>query len=369
MKKSTQTFYGVLRGAGQVMFQPGLACSLLFLAGILWGAWCSGRMAIFWGAAAGLLAAHLTGRMLRLKRTDGRDGLWGFNGILVGCAVMTFLRPGPVSWAVLLFGAAATVWVREAMNRVLASWRINSLTMPFVLTTWFLLAAAHMLRALHPDSLAAPALAVPLATQVDTGWLNLCIYTMKGIAQVFLIDNGITGLLFLLGLACSNGWSALWALVASALSLGLALLFGASGAAVAAGLYGYSPVLTGIALGSIFYPPSWRTALWALAGVVMTFFVQAAMNTALDPVGIPTLTAPFCLTTWLFLLPPLKSLFAPPHAGKPSHAPSAAAAAESRASDHSDWSRARKPHLPAATSRPPAAPEGKKRTHKGSETR
>jgi urea transporter len=36
---------------------------------------------------------------------------------------------------------------------------------------------------------------------------------------------------------------------------------------------------------------------------VFTVIVQGAMNVALTPFGIPTLTAPFVLASWLFLLP------------------------------------------------------------------
>jgi urea transporter len=38
-------------------------------------------------------------------------------------------------------------------------------------------------------------------------------------------------------------------------------------------------------------------------GTVFTVIVQGAMNVALAPFGIPTLTAPFVLVSWLFLLP------------------------------------------------------------------
>ena len=70
-----------------------------------------------------------------------------------------------------------------------------------------------------------------------------------------------------------------------------------------AGLYSFSAVLTAIALATVFYKPSWRSALWALVGVLVTVVVQAAMNVAMKPVSIATLTAPFCVATWLFLLP------------------------------------------------------------------
>lgn len=79
----------LLRGAGQVMFQRNAWTGLLFLCGIFWGAYAGGHGAVAWGALLGLVAATAAGSVLRLPQRDGDDGLWGFNGILVGCAFPT----------------------------------------------------------------------------------------------------------------------------------------------------------------------------------------------------------------------------------------------------------------------------------------
>ena len=81
-----------------------------------------------------------------------------------------------------------------------------------------------------------------------------------------------------------------------------------------------------IALATIFYKPNWNSALWAAMGVVVTVFVQAAMNIVLQPLGIPTLTAPFCIATWPFLLPMIRLDY-------------------QTEPDHSSWDESRKPHL------------------------
>jgi urea transporter len=75
-------------------------------------------------------------------------------------------------------------------------------------------------------------------------------------------------------------------------------------------------VLTAIALGTVFYRPSWRVTFYALLGIVFTVVVQGALNVLLTPVGIPTFTAPFVFATWLFLLPKEK-LVPVPHAPMP----------------------------------------------------
>ncbi len=294
---------GMLCGAGQVMFQQSLSCSLLFLIGIFWGAWSEGRMAVAWGAVVGLGVATLTGHLLRLKPSEGEAGLWGFNGILLGCGLMSFLRSTPLSWCALILGAASTVWLREGMNRVMRRWRLNSLTMPFVLICWLLLAAAHNLRGLPAEGLPAPTLHQAGNIHLATGAIHLIFYWLRGIAQVFLLDSWVTGLFFLAGLITANGRAAFWAAFSSALALAVALLFQAPGAGISLGLYGFSPVLTGVALGAVFHRPSWRSALWALLGVLLTLFAQAAAQVILAPFGVPTLTVAFCLVTWIFLLP------------------------------------------------------------------
>ena len=131
-------------------------------------------------------------------------------------------------------------------------------------------------------------------------------YWLRGISQVFLIDSWVAGLFMVLGLLVSNRWAALWAVVGSAVALSVALLYRAPGMDVEGGLYGFSSVLTGIALGATFYHVNLRSALWALLGVIVTVFFQAAIDVLLTPLGVAALTSPFCIVTWLFLLPLFK---------------------------------------------------------------
>ena len=318
----------LLRGAGQVMFQNNAWCGLLFIAGIVWGACSAHQWAVAVGALAGLAAATLTGRMLRLPASDGEQGLWGFNGILVGCAMPTFLGNSVGMWVALVLCAALTTWVRTGMNNVMQQWRINSLTFPFVLCTWLFLLAARALHSLPPVGMSVPSLPGPFTGAhgaITFGELAEC--WLRGISQVFLIDSWVTGALFLAGLAVSNLRAAVWAAIGSAVALAAAFAFGGAAADISHGLYGFSPVLTAIALATVFYKPGWRSAAWALTGILVTFFVQAGMNVLLSPVGLATLTAPFCITTWLFLLPLIRL---DDNAARP---------------DHSDWDRRRKRHL------------------------
>lgn len=316
----------MLRGTGQVMFQNNVWTGLLFLCGIFWGAYETHTEIVSWGALLGLAVSSLTGYLLGYPTGDGEQGLWGFNGVLVGCALPTFMGNTWQMWVMLVICSALTVWVRNGMNKVMSSWKINSLTFPFVLCTWIFLMAAHAMHDMPVEHIAHAAAGDAVIASESLRFADVVAGWLRGVAQVFLIDSWWTGILFLIGLAVSNLWAAIWAAIGSAAAIAVAMVFGAPASDVAAGLYGFSPVLTAIALATVFYRPNWRSAVWTLIGIVVTVFMQAAMNILVEPFGVATFTAPFCITTWLFLLPLMKL----DAVDRP---------------DHSDWHKGHKPHL------------------------
>ncbi len=296
----------LLKGTGQVMFQNNAWTGLLILIGIFYGSYSTGNPAVAWGALVGLFMSTITGYLLKYPPEKGLAGLWGFNGILVGCALPTFLGNVPLMWLAIVIFSSMTTWVMFGLNLLLAPYKVSSFTFPFVLTTWFILLAARIMHGLPDSGLGTPELPGNFSSSFDTGFQSLLIYWLKGISQVFLVNSWVTGLLFLIGLAISNKWAAIWAAIGSALSLAVAILYQCNGGDIANGLFGFSPVLTGIALGITFYQVNWRTAIWSLLGIFATVFIQAAMDTFFSPFGIPTLTGPFCVATWLFLWPHLQ---------------------------------------------------------------
>ena len=316
----------LLRGTGQVMFQNSAWTGLLFMAGIFWGAYAEGQGLVAWGALLGVTVSTATGYLLRFPAADGRQGLWGFNGVLVGCAFPTFMGSTVWMWLALVLCAALTTWVRTGFNRVMAPWKVNSFTFPFVFCTWMFLLAARAMHGLPTAHMSDPTLPASFTSLESLHSADLAVYWLKGIGQVFLIDSWVTGIFFLAGLALCNRWAALWAAIGSALALLAAVALKASGSDIAAGLYGYSPVLTAVALATVFYRPNMRSALWAMLGILVTVFIQAGMYVLMAPVGIATLTAPFCIATWLFLLPLVRF-------------------DETEQPDHSNWDPANKRHL------------------------
>lgn len=118
----------------------------------------------------------------------------------------------------------------------------------------------------------------------------------KGIGQIMLQENFLTGLLFLAGIFCGSWMMGLAATIAVITGTGTALLLKYDKEEINSGLYGFSAALVGVALLCFFQP---SVLIWvavivgaALAAVIQHFYIVRK---------IPGYTFPFILVTWLFL--------------------------------------------------------------------
>ncbi len=291
-----------LRGAAQVMLQNNPITGLVILIGIGVGAFVSGNPRLIGGAVVGVAVGTVTALLLRADRSSLRQGLFGFSPLLTAIGVLLFLRTDPLVWLYVVFGAAATTLVTLALSKVLGTWEVPALTFPFVLVTWALLFGAYQFRTLAVKTATPPALPGHVKTESASLNSHTLGSMVEEIAQVYLIESRIAGLIILIGLVINSRRTALFAIIAAVVASLIAIWFDAGATPIDQGLWGFNAVLTGIALGAVLYQPSWSTGLYALAGIIATVFVQAAVTTILTPYGIPTLTAPFVITTWLFLL-------------------------------------------------------------------
>jgi urea transporter len=297
-----------LRGAGQVMFQDNPVSGLLFIIAIGWGSYAGGAPEVATGGLLALVASTFAAWWLRVDKDALHAGLYGFNAYLVGLALPTFLAPSPLLWVYVAFGGAVSVVATLAISNAFKTWGVSALTAPFVLTALLMLLAANAFAGLAISALPISSLIVPIdpsaANPLQFG--DFLQGVLMSISQVFLKGSGLAAILLILGLALNSVAAAIAAVLGAVAAVVTAHLLGAESELITGGLLGFSPVLTAIALGTVFYKPGARVAAYALAGTAFTVLVQAAMNMAFTPFGLPTLTGPFVLATWLFLLPRLK---------------------------------------------------------------
>ena len=244
-------------------FQNDPLNGLLFFAAIAWGSFAAGVPEVLTGGLLGLVTATLSAIWLRVDKDALVAGLYGYNGILVGLALPTFPPASALLWCHIVLGAAVSVVAMLGAFNVTRTWRLSALTFPFVLTTSLPLLGAFAFAGLSQevppfaDELGPLALAAsnPLDLAAFVGGI------LNSILQVFLKGNIISVLLFLAGLLVSSMPAAVFAVAGAVLAVSTAHLLGAESALVSAGLLGFSPVLTAIALGSVFNRPSPRVAV------------------------------------------------------------------------------------------------------------
>src|SRR6266536_2043842 len=292
----------LLRGTGQVMFQNNPLTGLLFLAGIFVNSGKLGGLGIL-----GLATSTLTAYLLGADRTLIRNGLFGFNGILVGIGLAFFLNYNGLLIGYVILGGALSTVAMMALANVFSVWDMPALTAPFVLTAWLLLFAVLLFANLRPGPLIAPAapdvrMLPPTALRAAATGVGAIGLTPTNMTNAMFQDKLATGVIFLFAIFVNSRISALFALLGSALGALTAWTVGASGIAVFHGLYGFNAVLCGIALGGLFFVLTWRSAIYALAAAIISALVFAAIGVFLAPIGMPALTAPFVLVTWIFLL-------------------------------------------------------------------
>ncbi|GAB3160268.1 urea transporter [Micromonospora sonneratiae] len=291
-----------LRGVAQVMLQNNPLTGLVILIAIAWGAFDSGNPRLLGGAVVGVVVGTLTAILLRADRDSLRSGLFGFSPLLTGIGVLLFLRGNALVWLYVVFGAAATTVVTLAWNNIMKTWGSPAFTFPFVLTTWTLLMGVYQLVRLRLHTPTPPTLPGHGGAEAAYFDGDTVLGMFEGVAQVFLIASWISGIIILIGLAINSLRSALFALIGTVVAALLAIWFEAGAKDVESGLWSFNAVLTAIALGGVLFKPSVPAVIYALFGIVATVFIQAMLATVLAPYGIPTLTAPFVLATWMFLL-------------------------------------------------------------------
>ena len=288
----------MLRGLGQVMFQNNSYAGLLFLLGIV-----ANSPLFATAACVGAVTATLTALALGADRVLVRAGMFGFNGALTGIALLYFLAPAALTWISILLAAACSTLLMAALLAAFKVWKLPALTAPFVFTSLiFFLSAARFGRLESTGQLPTAGLPVKAAVEgvVTAGTIGEGLLT--GVGQVFFQGSVLSGLLFVAGLAVSSRRAAAAALAASLAGLLVAWGMGAAEAAIRAGAFGFNSVLTAIALAGVFLAPGTASSLYALLGAIVTPFVAAACAAALEPLGLPAMTLPFVLTTWVFLL-------------------------------------------------------------------
>lgn len=166
--------------------------------------------------------------------------------------------------------------------------------------TWFVLVATFHLQVftlspdLTPQHLSH--LQVP-----HTGTLEVIDGLIDGIGQVYFQSTTLAGVLILIGVFYAGWRLGLYAIVGTVVAWLTAYGLGGAFTLLNLGLYGYNGVLTMVAVSAIFHVERRWAPLTGVVATILTVPITAGMSAWLDPYGLPALTMPFVLVTWVFV--------------------------------------------------------------------
>lgn len=294
-----------LRGVGQVVFQNNPLSGLVILAALAWNSWIYAAICVL-----GVIASTATALVLKADRAVMRDGLYGFNGALVGLALVAFtsedFRTGAIpSVAMVVYlvcAAAFTTMAFASMGAVLAPYKTAPLTMPFVLVGWLFLFAVLKFDAIDAGPMAKPVSPEQFSEAVPYVFATWYEGIGTSIGQIFFQDNWISGYLIIVAIALNSRISAAMGLLGAVVGTLVAAIYGGPEGAVRDGLFGYNSALTAMALCGVFLAFNWRSLIYAVFGAVISSWLWASVAIFLTPIAMPVLTSTFVLVTWLMLL-------------------------------------------------------------------
>ncbi len=119
----------------------------------------------------------------------------------------------------------------------------------------------------------------------------------KGISQVFLIENVITGVFFLAGIFYRSRSLGAGAVFGALVGTGLASLLRYKNDDIRQGLYGYNSTLVCLAV-FYFFGFTIPSLIASFLGAILSVFITNIMRRAWR---MPTFTAPFIVSTWIVM--------------------------------------------------------------------
>lgn len=125
---------------------------------------------------------------------------------------------------------------------------------------------------------------------------NFSEIVLRGISQVFLLNNVTTGILFLIGIFYNSWPMGIGAVIGVLIGTSIALLFKYKQSDIQQGLYGYNSTL--VALATIYF---FGFNTLSVVAVVFGSILSTIIMHRMTKWRLPPYTAPFIISTWILM--------------------------------------------------------------------
>lgn len=281
----------VLNGMSQVCFVTNSVSGAIFVLAVLIG---MPRAAIIL-SVLGCASATGVAACLGLDKQAQREGLLGYNGVLVGCSFAVYIQNFLLSIPMTFGCAGISALVAAGLSKVMKP----QLTLAFNVVA---LMAMLCLRIWSGQGHDAKHIFTWSSDFVVLDGLDCATATLNGIAQMFFVTSPFSGLLILSGILIASPFSALTSLLGSFIGALLGAFCGASPTEIRDGWFGYNGALIALWISLHFQPLGYSlVALLAFCGstAATAVYVGLRLVVAASNGYFPaTLTLPLCFVAF-----------------------------------------------------------------------
>ncbi len=135
----SDAFRGIINSYGQIFFSKNLFFAAILLVVSFFD---------IYAGIAGLLAVIFTNAFaifIGLNKEKTREGLYGFNSLLVGLGVGIYYQPGAEFYLVLFFISLLTLFITVGLEGVLGKYGLPYLSIPFLFGIWMVILPSYVL--------------------------------------------------------------------------------------------------------------------------------------------------------------------------------------------------------------------------------
>ncbi|HLP05211.1 MAG TPA: urea transporter [Paludibacter sp.] len=269
----------------------------------------------FYAGLSGLFAVVLSialGKALHLNETDLRTGVYSFNALLTGLGMGTFFDPGLVFFSLLVIMTMFCLFISVSLGGWLHKYNLPHLSIPFVISTWFLMLPASQFENLGLTQRSIYWLnemyavggkdLVDIFQSIDSFPINKLVdIYLRSLSSMFFQSNLVSGLCIALALVASSRILFSLSVVGFLSAYLFAHFTGSEAASLTYYNIGANYMMVAFAVGGFFIIPSKKSYFWTIFLVPLTSLVLLFFFKLLGFIQLPVFSLPFSFVVILFL--------------------------------------------------------------------
>ncbi len=264
------------------------------------------------GGIAAVTIAIIAGYGMGFGKEQLKTGVYTYGALLLGLGMATFYEMTMAFWILISLAALLAVLLSTALSAKLGKNGLPALSLSFIFSLWVVMLASTAFSALG-------------LTQRNIYWLNemyaaggnslvgflqkidgfplpeIVTGFLKSISAILFQSNIVTGFVLAVGMLFYSRIAFSLMVLGFATALCFVHLMGADTGNINYYNMGSNYMLVSVAIGGFFIIPSYRSYLWAIIMVPISYLLVMALGKITETWGLHTFSLPFCITVILFI--------------------------------------------------------------------